>query len=1072
MSNLENENLDCISIVISYREANKTENFIQNLLTRLKDSKVKFLQIIIGYDAYGLIEDDLNRIRDIVSVNSNVSIILVPCYKYKGKYESYLSDNEIYIQCRNYIKYKYVILSNDYIEFCNNYLDAGIASIDKDSEFLISGFAINWPDGVKTKYQNSVNITVSDYPGSLVRSVVLPSFNQWWLTNSFNKIFKSDFVINCLERLEGYYKTNTAHLELDDLLLSLVVFKSASKFNINNDIYTLFLWSDEDSLISCFHSDTKAEYYLNEISVCYSYIIENLIDNSFRNEFDEYFRYFLGRIVWRHNWCEPELTNKLLKVDRDIQEFSLDSFACYGVNIHEDTIEIDNRNLIRDQKTDQLKVKIYISMHNCSYFPQNSEIFTPIQVGASLANSQFIGMLHDNDAEDNISEKNRMYCEMTSQYYVWKNCKGLDYYGFWHYRRYLSFNQVESDNDYEIIYKEALNDTSIKESCIEDDVIVEFCTNYEIILPRKTKLVENGKVISVYEQWCNHFNKSDIDITIDVIAEKFPSYLKAVLDVMNSTSAVFCNMFIMDKEHFEEYSNFCFKTLFEVETRLDQSRYNIEKYRTLGHIAERLLAVYITYLEKYSGRSIKIHYALKVQYNDTRSYAIVEKPNKNKCVSIMLACDDKYMKYTDVILESIRENASSNNFYDIVICHRGISNKNQEIAKSIFLNCSNILLRFADVSRNFDNFTKLHIDRHLSLETYYRFLVLDIFKGYERVLYLDCDMIVNSDPAELFFTDMTDDQYIAAVRDYDFIAAALSKDTEFYYDKILRHIKIDQAENYFQAGVILFNLTNLSRNFTTSQLFETALSRNWFFHDQDVLNCLFNGHVKFIDDKWNVFSLLEHNSRREDLIFNHLPAKFSFSYQKSLMNPAIVHYAGVPKVWNDSTVHLGYLFWKYARNSPFYEKLNDSMINGEGERSGWLIFIEPKDIHNSNMTLFFSIRSVNEPWVSNYVVLDFIFMSNHANIHINTLVINYSLFPDDKNKLYTKVVDFNWERQIPIFDHIQYRIDDNDKSGHGLDLYVRQLEQYEGFSFRVRETSSRNYNKPYIRLKNFGFIKL
>ena len=49
-------------------------------------------------------------------------------------------------------------------------------------------------------------------------------------------------------------------------------------------------------------------------------------------------------------------------------------------------------------------------------------------------------MLHD-DEGDNISNKNKTYCELTAQYWAWKNMEA-DYYGFFHYRRYFHLIQM------------------------------------------------------------------------------------------------------------------------------------------------------------------------------------------------------------------------------------------------------------------------------------------------------------------------------------------------------------------------------------------------------------------------------------------------------------------------------------------------------------------------------------------------------------------------------------------------------------------------------------------------------
>lgn len=79
-------------------------------------------------------------------------------------------------------------------------------------------------------------------------------------------------------------------------------------------------------------------------------------------------------------------------------------------------------------------IKLFVCCHKPTQVPEHP-LLVPIQVGAALADSHFLGYLHD-DTGDNISAKNRSYCELTAQYWVWKNIKA-DYYGFFHYRRYL-----------------------------------------------------------------------------------------------------------------------------------------------------------------------------------------------------------------------------------------------------------------------------------------------------------------------------------------------------------------------------------------------------------------------------------------------------------------------------------------------------------------------------------------------------------------------------------------------------------------------------------------------------------
>ena len=81
-------------------------------------------------------------------------------------------------------------------------------------------------------------------------------------------------------------------------------------------------------------------------------------------------------------------------------------------------------------------IRILVAAHKRTYAPEN-RLIRLVQAGTALAGERLPGMLHD-DEGDHISRRNRTYCELTVQYYAWKNVQA-DYYGFFHYRRYMSF---------------------------------------------------------------------------------------------------------------------------------------------------------------------------------------------------------------------------------------------------------------------------------------------------------------------------------------------------------------------------------------------------------------------------------------------------------------------------------------------------------------------------------------------------------------------------------------------------------------------------------------------------------
>ena len=83
-------------------------------------------------------------------------------------------------------------------------------------------------------------------------------------------------------------------------------------------------------------------------------------------------------------------------------------------------------------------IKIFVS-HRIDLDSEiiDNPLFIPVRCGAVYDKRENITMLGDNTG-DNISEKRNSFCELTVQYWAWKNIKA-DYYGLCHYRRYFSF---------------------------------------------------------------------------------------------------------------------------------------------------------------------------------------------------------------------------------------------------------------------------------------------------------------------------------------------------------------------------------------------------------------------------------------------------------------------------------------------------------------------------------------------------------------------------------------------------------------------------------------------------------
>lgn len=234
-------------------------------------------------------------------------------------------------------------------------------------------------------------------------------------------------------------------------------------------------------------------------------------------------------------------------------------------------------------------IKIIVATHKKYWMPQD-DMYLPVHVGAEGKNVE-LGFQKDN-VGDNISYKNANYCELTGLYWAWKNLKA-DYVGLAHYRRHFCENKVKCNK---------------KESVISKIQVEKLLENVDVLLPKP----RNYFIETNYNQYAHAHHAIDLDETRKIVEEKYPNYLKTFDKSMKSTIGHRFNMFIMKKDKFDEYCNWLFDILFELEKRLDISNYSVNDARVFGFVSERLLDVWL--------------YTNDYKYKDL-SYIFMEKQN-------------------------------------------------------------------------------------------------------------------------------------------------------------------------------------------------------------------------------------------------------------------------------------------------------------------------------------------------------------------------------------------------------------------------------------------------------------
>ncbi len=299
----------------------------------------------------------------------------------------------------------------------------------------------------------------------------------------------------------------------------------------------------------------------------------------------------------------------------------------------------------------------------------------------------------------------------------------------------------------------------------------------------------------------------------------------------------------------------------------------------------------------------------------------------SKEIPIFFSTDNNYVPFLDVTIRSLIANASKDYKYHIVVLNTGLDKEKTDKIKA--MEDDNFTIEFADISYAVKDIEhKLPNEQHFGLATWYRLFIQSLFPQYDKVLYLDCDIIVLGDISELYHTDL-EGNYIAGVIENWILHSPIFS----YYTKEAVGI---ESKDYINAGIMIMDLEKFREN-EIEQKFVSLINTynfNVIDPDQSYINYLCRGKIKYLPFEWNRTPL--------EVV--------------DCDNPKIVHYALGVKPWHCPDMFLGYHFWEYAENSPFYEDITairdsyDDLARLKKERAGIDIQIKAIEYVNTDNT--------------------------------------------------------------------------------------------------------------------------
>ena len=215
-----------------------------------------------------------------------------------------------------------------------------------------------------------------------------------------------------------------------------------------------------------------------------------------------------------------------------------------------------------------MDIKMYVVTHKEFVKPHISGYYS-ILVGAN--NNTFKDADYYDNVGDNISDKNKNYCELTGLYWIWKNTVS-DIVGLCHYRRYFSKSKFSKQEKHYVTI----------------DDIKQYMRRYDVIMPVKRYYKE-----TTYEALNVAPNIDDINAIKAAIKTICPEYLDPFNEYLQSNKCYLYNMFIMRKWLMDEYCSWLFPILECIEKNYKVDNEDPYRSRLFGFLSERLIYVWI-----------------------------------------------------------------------------------------------------------------------------------------------------------------------------------------------------------------------------------------------------------------------------------------------------------------------------------------------------------------------------------------------------------------------------------------------------------------------------------------------
>ncbi len=274
---------------------------------------------------------------------------------------------------------------------------------------------------------------------------------------------------------------------------------------------------------------------------------------------------------------------------------------------------------------------------------------------------------------------------------------------------------------------------------------------------------------------------------------------------------------------------------------------------------------------------------------------------QDKIINTVYITDDKYALITAVSIMSLKKHKNCDYIYNVYVLASSLSV--QSTKKLNLMSEQGFAIKIIEVKPDINEADYVIKTISATPTSMFKFKIPNLLPGIPKVIYLDSDMIVQTDLAELWSTNLE-----------DYYAAAVPENTDENIPFSCKRLNLTNT-TYFNSGLLFLNLEKMREENITEKLIDYRKNGINFLMDQDAINAVMGKNIKPLSVKYNVLSY-EMNEKTYRHRYN-IENKKIFTKGMFCRSAKVLHLAAKDKPWKRKQPYFTSRFMRYYRQTPF-----------------------------------------------------------------------------------------------------------------------------------------------------------